>query len=273
MSAVVIEDQSPIMHRAKIRLGIAIALLAIALVSLILAGENKTPRPVAPRKKSPPPVLATISMPPVAVSGDARAPEKNTLPDETPALPPYEALPDLQSFTAAPEASPVILPPAVAEAPAEPLPTPRKAAANRIEVSAAGDFILQVGVFADAKNAEKQREKLSARGIESRLESKLRIGPFGDTSDLEAARERLQSFDINVTFTEESTSRGLMLRTGLFHDLAGMRQLQSSVEEHGYSTRTETRVLVGPFDNKNTADAARSKVKSMNISAVLMRAN
>jgi cell division protein FtsN len=253
MSVVVIEDQSPIMHRAKIRLGIALTLLVIALVSLILAGESKAPISV-------PPSPALVSAPKVV-----------ELPEEdAPAPAVYEALPSFQSFTAEPEPasdpSPVTIPPTVAEAPAE----PNKKPSGRIEASATGDLILQVGVFADMNNAEKRREDLSRHGVGSRLESKLRIGPFNENAELEAARERLQSSGISIPFTDESTSRGLMLRAGALSDLSSLRQLQSSLEELGFTTRTETRVLVGPFDNKNTLDAARKKIRELNMAVALM---
>ncbi|MCE9633625.1 MAG: SPOR domain-containing protein [Methylophilales bacterium] len=264
MAKVVIEDQSPIMHRAKIRLGIASALLAIALVSLLLAGTSNKPRPVAPLPKTTAPAMV--------VTAQQKAPvvtakvEVEKLEESPPTS--YEVFPNLQSFTADPAA--------VAEiTDSENLtPKPRKeldqGSIKPIETTDTGDFILQVGVFGDPGNAEKQRDSLAKHGIESRLESKCRIGPFSDAAELEAAKEKLQSSGISGIFTEESSSRGLLLRVGFDHDLTSLKQLRSSLEAAGFNSRSETRVLVGPFDNKKTADAARNRIKALNMAVALM---
>jgi len=264
MANVVIEDQNPMMHRAKIRLGIALALLTIALVSLIVAGKSKGSRPVAPSPQVLNPVVPAV------------LPNKSELPIEVPAqevkppLPPtYEALPTFQSFTAEPTPEP---PPATAEA--SPEPSPQKArpkeTVSHIETATSGDYVLQVGVFSDMKNAEKQRDNLAKHDIESRLESKLRLGAFSSATELEAAKEKLASAGLEATFSEESSSRGLMLRTGNFSDISSAQHLKSSLDELGFTARSETRVLVGPFANKNTADAARSKIKALGMAVALM---
>jgi len=264
MATVVIEDQNPIMHRAKIRLGIASALLVIALVSLLLASKSNKPRPIASQLKKTAPVkvvTAPQKAPVVTAKAEVNKPEVSP-----PAS--YEVFPNLQSFTADPAAV------AVTTDSKNLTPTPHKElnqdSIKPVETSSFGDFILQVGVFGDPINAEKQRDSLAKHGIESRLESKCRIGPFSDAAELEAAKEKLQSSGISGIFTEESSSRGLLLRVGFDHDLASLKQLRSSLEAAGFNSRSETRVLVGPFDNKKTADAARNRIKALNMAVALM---
>ena len=143
MATVVIEDQNPMMHRAKIRLGIATALLVIAVVSLLLAGKNHKPRPTAPQTT----VSAVVTTPqkaPVVVDVVAEIPEEKAPP------PPanYEAFPSLQSFTASPDTTPTAEEPAP-HAEKELVKESNKAIAS----SDSGDFILQVGVFGDPNNA------------------------------------------------------------------------------------------------------------------------
>lgn len=273
MANVVIEDQNPMMHRAKIRLGIATALLVIALVSLILAGKSNKPRPMAPQPKAVAPAIVVTApqKAPVVTAKieEPKEPEKSA--EESPPTG-YETFPNLQSFTADPNAAPEI---AETEKPAsEPVshkePSTKESISKAVETSSSGDFILQVGVFGDPNNAEKQRDNLAKHGIESRLESKCRIGPFSDAAELQAAKEKLQASGISGIFTEESSSRGLLLRAGFDHDLASLKQLRANLEAAGFNSRSETRVLVGPFDNKKAADAARNKIKALNMAVALM---
>jgi cell division protein FtsN len=48
------------------------------------------------------------------------------------------------------------------------------------------------------------------------------------------------------------------------------KQLQAKLTELGLTSRSETRILIGPFDTKAKADAVRGKVKALNISVVLL---
>ena len=268
MSSVVIEDQSPIMHRAKIRLGIAIALLIIALVSLALSEKSK--KTILLPNKAPPQTasVAKPATPPPPKIELMQEPEKALLPSKTPT---YEPLISYQSFTAEPETKPQseTIASTPIQKPVEFVPV-KKETKNQIETSTTGSFILQVGVFSDIKNAEKQRESLAKKNIESHFKGTLHIGPFADASGLESAREKLKASGSGINLTEESSARGLMLRTGVFSELANLRNLETTIKELGMQTRTETRVLVGPFANKTSADNARNKIKNLNFSVVLM---
>jgi DedD protein len=239
----------------------------------------------------------------------AVAPAKATAPKAAPLPPPAKPAPAVKE----PDAKPPVAPPdpvytsftapaaePVAPAPVEPVaapapenkPTPVEVAQNpqpttkptapkpepaatKLETSPTGSHILQVGVFADMSNARKQQSKLAASGISAHTSTKLRIGPFSSIEEAEAARDKVRAAGINITLADdiESSSRGQSLLAGQYTDMDQAKRLQASLGEHGLPAHTETRLLVGPFANKAKADAARNKIKKLNISVVLMPNN
>lgn len=280
MPFITIEDQSPIMRRAKIRLVVAIVLLGIALGSLFTIGGNKSTSPntritsVAPSSPTPPPLQAT-------------EPE----PEETAVQPPV-APPDpvYQSFTADPAH--------VAELPANESPPPLQEAPNAqggngmttpkadiktktdaekeaVRTSPTGLFILQVGVFSDMNNARKQLEKLVAHNMPAHTETRLWIGPFSNEQDANNAREAIQGSSLNISLQDGviSSAKGLMMASGVHTDMEPANTLRSGLIEISIPARTETRVLVGPFDTKGQAEKIRDRIKKHNISVVLMQTN
>jgi DedD protein len=57
---------------------------------------------------------------------------------------------------------------------------------------------------------------------------------------------------------------------GVFSDYANAQQLQERLARNGIKSYTETRLSVGPFQNKAEADQAYAKLRSMGISAVVV---
>jgi DedD protein len=148
-----------------------------------------------------------------------------------------------------------------------------EAAEDNVRISASGTFILQVGVFSDMNNARKQLDKLAAHGFPGRTETRLWIGPFSNEHEAGNARETIQNSGLNIPLQDgaTSTAKGLMVTGSIHADMEYADTLRNGLIEKGLSARTETRVLVGPFDTKELADKARSRIKRHNISVVLMR--
>jgi DedD protein len=125
------------------------------------------------------------------------------------ALPP-KAVPGESVETAKPEAAPSkdarpspakTPPPAVEQpvpqAPPTPIdeapPPPAAPPAPKSEAPAAtGAYAVQLGVFANAANADQLRARLTQNGIASYLETRVRLGPFSTREDALAAQERLR---------------------------------------------------------------------------------
>lgn len=285
MSLITIEDQSPIMRRAKIRVAVAIALLTVTAGSFLLLNEQAPSLPVNTKTSQTP---AAAAKPGLAVTPPVQgtpAPAAGELAAKPPVAPPD---PVYTSFTApvqepVAETSPT---PAVAEnevtqaAPAEkasvkatPLKVQKSAQTSfKPDTSSTGSYILQAGVFADMANARKQQSRLAASGISAHTETKLRIGPFSSVEEVDAAREKVRASGIDAALSEksENNSRGLFLLAGQYTDMEHAKRLQATLNEHGLPAHTETRLLVGPFATKARADAARNRVKSLNISVVLI---
>lgn len=275
MASVIIEDQDPIMRRAKIRASVATVLLCIVLGSLLKISHDQRATPdakitvTAPANVAPP---APPRLPTTARQEEVKAP---VAPPE----------PVYQSFTAEPPTpvaestatatqAPVVTEPAkkedavVVEAP----PAPPKAE-SKIITTSTGSYILQAGVFGDMGNARKQLEKLSSGDIPAQSATKLWIGPFATEQDAATAREAIQAAGLGVPLQDNavSSAKGLMLVGGIHESMEHATALRNSLTEKGFPARTETRVLVGPFDSKENADKARNKIKKLGISVVLMR--
>lgn len=281
MSSVIIEDQNPIMRRAKIRLAVAIVLLCIALGSLLKINSDKNSGPDT-KITSAAPAKQTAPVPKV------QEPVYEEIEAKPPVAPPD---PVYQSFTADPghvaelpenEASPPQTAPQQTKADQSKKDSPETKVSSKektdadkgnIRVSTSGTFILQAGVFSDMNNARKQIDKLAAHDIPAHTETRLWIGPFSNEQDVSVARETIQNSGLNIPLQDGaiSSAKGLMMLGGTHSDIGHADALRNGLVEKGLAARTETRVLVGPFESKEQADKIRNRIKKHNISVVLMR--
>lgn len=60
------------------------------------------------------------------------------------------------------------------------------------------------------------------------------------------------------------------VQLGVFTDLDNAKQLQTKLAQQGIPSHTETRVQIGPFKSRMEADRARAKLKAIGISAVVL---
>ena len=72
-----------------------------------------------------------------------------------------------------------------------------------------------------------------------------------------------------VKTTESIAPKGYVVQLGLFSNYENAVQLQKRLADHGIKSYTETRLHVGPFQNKADADQAMNKIRGMGINAVL----
>jgi DedD protein len=66
---------------------------------------------------------------------------------------------------------------------------------------------------------------------------------------------------------------GYTLQAGVFTDPRRAEEIHTRLAQAGIPVTLETRVLVGPFRNRNEAESARAKMKAMGIDALLMPRN
>lgn len=75
--------------------------------------------------------------------------------------------------------------------PASGLPAPGSASRE------AGVFVLQLGVFSNAGNAEELRSRLKLAGIPAQLETRVQVGPFPSKEDAARAQEKLRKLGLD----------------------------------------------------------------------------
>ena len=68
----------------------------------------------------------------------------------------------------------------------------------------------------------------------------------------------------------EPAPRAYTVQLGVFSNPANALQLQERLTQNGIKSHTETRLNVGPFQNKAEADQALAKIRTMGISAVMV---
>lgn len=217
------QDASPAALRRQMlrRAGVAGGLIVVLLAALAWfenaqRAEDAEARP--PLVMAPPPPVPAVGAPPMpsaaeveamaaaqdgVPAGDGVAPaaaEMASLPqplpaearvDETP--PPVVGNPRLVL-----KSGDVPARAAVAD-PERPEPAPVAASASPAPVKASpakpvprSGYLVQLGVFSTADNAQALHEKVAAMGIESHIESRVVVGPFKDRAAADAAREKLR---------------------------------------------------------------------------------
>jgi len=72
---------------------------------------------------------------------------------------------------------------------------------------------------------------------------------------------------------EAAGPKGYVVQLGVFSNFANAQALQTKLAQNGIKSYTETRVHVGPFQNKAEADQALAKIRAMGIGAVVVPAH
>lgn len=179
MAKVISDDELQLKKRARRRLVGAIALVLLVVVFLPMLLDNE-PKPLNQD--------IAITIPPVP------APEASPLP----AIP--EPVPDPVP-AAEPEPVPSAPDPAPRVEPKSPAPAPKPAAAAPKPATAEG-FVVQLGAFSNAANANALKNKLVENKFKAYTEAvsspagtrtRVRVGPYGSRLEAERARETLRA--------------------------------------------------------------------------------
>ncbi|MDP1897556.1 MAG: SPOR domain-containing protein [Sulfurimicrobium sp.] len=76
-----------------------------------------------------------------------------------------------------------------------------------------------------------------------------------------------------IKATTPVAPKGYVVQLGLFSNHENAVQLQKRLADHGIKSYTETRLNVGPFQDKAEADQAMTRLRNMGINAVLVPAH
>lgn len=228
------EQESELRGKLLKRLGIAGVMVVVLLGVLAyfdrISGQREEaqpkvftkPVPVAPKKEVSQPVKPTEpelppaeTKPEAPVSGEAQTPVATTTETTVPPTAKPEA--ETQKVPAAvtkPQpavgAKPAAVVKPVPEATAAPVTVPPAKAADKPEARPAkpepvpsaslprllSGYVVQAGVFTNARSAEELHVKLALNGIPSNLEARVHVGPFKTRAEAEAARKKLKELGI-----------------------------------------------------------------------------
>lgn len=195
-----------------VRIGIGAALIALLVGGLALYDAmNRRPPPVAPAPlaKAPPPVPEASPAAAEPAAGKSAEPEPRA--DTAPATPEKTEAPAAAGRPVAPAAETAERPAARPALPARKVedrlqlaPPPAAAAppaapAARPAAPPGRGYLVQVGVFANAANAEDLRDRLARNGIPAQVEVHVQAGPFGSRREAQEATRKLRALGITST--------------------------------------------------------------------------
>jgi DedD protein len=231
------DEHAEIKKRAMRRLIVAGTLVTAAIVTLTVL-SHKPEEQAAPATTSAAPAVA----PPEPAQPEA-APEK-TAEEQAVEAPAPEA-PQVPDSEAAP-AVPPPPPPQVVNKASQTLAAAAPKAAGTEIATPVKSSVPQSVTISPAPLSKKPAEPVAA-------ESKPAVAPAASP----------------IKTTEAAAPKGYVVQLGLFSNYENAVLLQKRLAEHGIKSYTETRLHVGPFQNKAEADQALNQIRGMGINAVL----
>lgn len=226
------DDHAEIKKRALQRLIVAGALVAAAVIALTVL-SNKSDERAIPKDAPQTPAIAA--------------------PEPTPPETAQEVTEEAVAETQTPEEPPV---PDSEAAPATP-PPPPPLVVNKS--SQTGSRVITKENGAPAKVGEPQAITISPAPAANKPAEPIAT----ESKPAVAAPAPL------IKTTEPIAPKGYVVQLGLFSNHENAVQLQKRLADHGIKSYTETRLHVGPFQNKAEADQAMNKIRGMGINAVL----
>lgn len=215
----IIEDQSHSGHRAKVRIGVAAALLITAIGILTILNQRRAEELTEPEAAQP---AAQTSM----SSADEEIPPAAPTDTELPAAAPPGDAPE--AVAPPPPPVPGKLPEPAAEAPRPSIPDTKEESAGAyqytgtaaapftrdsmpaasssqppLQSAAPKAYAVQLGVFSDPDNAKQLQSKLAQHGIPSRMETRVQIGPFKTRAEADRAKEKLKALGITAVVLDK----------------------------------------------------------------------
>lgn len=234
----IIEERNQDGHRAKVRIGIAAALLVTAIGILTVLNQRRTEQAVEEPEAEQTTEQASLS------SEDMEAPA--AMPeDAVPTITPPQ--PEAATATIPPP------PPVPGKLPDALAPSGKATAGPALEEESSGASPAMPYVASAAKTLGKPG--MSVAAVQSPA-----------PSPVPTTRPPVMQTPTPVA----PAPKAFEVQLGVFTDIDNAKQLQSKLAQHGIPSHTETRVQIGPFKSRAEADRAREKLKSLGITAVIL---
>lgn len=285
-------DEDALAARAR-KASLYRAALALALMSALLAGLLLEDDAAAPAGEAP---VSGIALPPVVMPQAPVAPLNNedkpqperANPVATPeqGYPPPASSPAPAAAETLATATPVAVEPAdapvapkaaparpgalkaPAPVPAEPAvakadPVPGTAATAAAEGSAAPEgFRVQLGQFADLRGVTTLRDTLLRQGYAASLQVRVGVGPYAQRKAAESALAKMRrEHGMGGLIVAPPSGKGLIVQLGVFAEQRNADELAARMKAWGYATQLHARVVVGPYPDQQSAQAALQKLQ------------
>jgi DedD protein len=202
----IIEERNQDGHRAKVRIGVAVALLVTAIGILTVLNQRRTEQVVEETQAEQSVEQVSLSSEdmeaPAAIPEDAvpltPPPPEEVAATEPPPPPVPGQLPDaLTAPSGKSTAGPVLEEESSGASPAMPYIASAVKTLGKPALAPKA-FEVQLGVFTDIDNAKQLQAKLAQHGIPSHTETRVQIGPFKSRVEADRAREKLKSLGITA---------------------------------------------------------------------------
>jgi DedD protein len=276
------EDESARIRRKLLwRMGVASLMIVVLLGGLMLfdrlATAPREPEYIPPRFTDPVPVPPkpvtqtlgpVVPMPPPEEDGNEET-EKPLQTSDT-SVPEATTAPvipiDAPSAELAPPSSPdVTARPAPGRVTTK--PSPRAAATAQPAVPPSAPSPLPTA---------RSRQRTGQEPASPRAETLRQGTPRAEATRVEAPgpeatrSEATRALPSRQSSTLPRPLSGYTLQAGVFTDPRRAEEIHTRLAQEGIPVTLETRVLVGPFRNRNEAESARAKMKAMGIDALLV---
>jgi DedD protein len=192
-------EEQDLKQRAMRRLALALGLIAAAIAGLAVLDRYHGSDPAQPVTSPPnePPAIAAlpppkpIAPPPATAEAPQPPPPPPTVEDSASATPLPHATSGGKPAPAPRDSARGATPPPSGPAAADkPAAAPAVAAAS---LPPAPGFVIQLGMFTSAENAQALLERLKTQGVPVYTETRVVVGPFRDRAEADAARRKLQA--------------------------------------------------------------------------------
>lgn len=263
------------MRKASLyRAALAFVLMGALLVWLMLADDSATPADEAPTPSLSIPATLVAPATLAESSDQTHLEHTESAPAVEPAYPAWQSNPvSIPETTAvssvinaepAPVAATQPAPRSVStdadkdKAPVKIAITPTTvASAPAAAADTAGGFRVQLGQFNDMQAATTLRDTLLSQGYAVQLQVRVGTGPYTQRKGAESALAKMRSeHGLGGLIVAPPSGKGFMVQLGVFSEPGNADELAVRVKVWGYMVQQHARVMVGPYHDRKSAQAA-----------------
>lgn len=273
------EQDDDVKKRALKRVGVAVVLALVAAAGLTMLSRSNKPAPQPEQTVLPAEPAAVIEQPVSAVV--LVAPEAQPAPAVAETPPELDAPPTTKTPPPPPQvinnapqpvgepahkgAKPLLAKPAPSPAEAEGSTKPAPAAASQTGKPRATQELVVTSKESVREALAKANGTPPAKAVET-----AKAPEPQKFAEAPKTAEKMPSPPPPPAPGSQPPVKGYAVQLGVFSNPANATQMQEKLAQHGIKSYTETKLNVGPFQNKAEAEEALAKLRGLGISAVVV---